>query len=206
VDPATFSWIVVFFTVSAPALAMPPPCANAQRCPHSGTALCGATLFWLMTLSLIVTVAPVASPAAGRIEIPPPKVTNESGVASLSPPVIVTRLIETVGLTTPSPIVTTGPPPSIVVAPAPEPTSCKLFKIVIPPANVPDPIAIVSPFCAASRAAWIVGKHPAFAATHNVAAERADVVAVPHTIAVAAVAAMSIVPLRIKTSSRPSLG
>ena len=144
-----------------------------------------------MTLSEIVTVAPVALPAPDGIHTPPPRAANGRGAESLNPPVMVTRLIETVGWSIPSgsPIVTTGPPPSIVVAPAPAPTSCTLFEIVIPPANVPGPIAIVSPSCAASSAAWIVGKHPAFAPTHSVAAERAGSVVAAEIIAITAGAA-----------------
>jgi hypothetical protein len=64
-----------------------------------------------------------------------------------------------------------------------------LFKTVIPPANLPGPIAIVSPSPAASSAAWIVKKHPALALTHNVDAERAGAVAAAHTIATTTVAA-----------------
>ncbi len=76
----------------------------------------------------------------------------------MTPPVIVTPLIETVGSVEPlvTPIVITGPPPRMIVAAAPEPTSRTLLAIVIPPENVPSPIRILSPSCAASTAAWIV--------------------------------------------------
>jgi hypothetical protein len=74
----------------------------------------------------------------------------------LKPPVIVTLLIETDRSAVPSPIVITGPPPSIVVAPADTPTRLTLLSIVTPPANVPAASSIVSPSSAAPSAAWIV--------------------------------------------------
>ena len=62
----------------------------------------------------------------------------------------------TVGVVVAEPIVTAGPPPLIVVAPAATPTRLTLFVIVIPPANVPGPTRTVSPSCAAFSAAWTV--------------------------------------------------
>jgi hypothetical protein len=112
-----------------------------------------------MTLSPIVTVAPVVCPVPCGIQMPPPVAKP---AASFMPPVIVTRLIATCRSLAPSnaPMVMTGPPPLMIVAPEDMPTRSTLFKIVIPPANVPGPILIVSPSCAASTAAWIVEKQP----------------------------------------------
>src|SRR5437868_3106541 len=92
---------------------------------------------------------------------PPADETNvigPFGVVTLvaTPPVIVTPLSETVNLsasTAPAtPIVSTGPPPRIVVRPAPEPTTVTLLSSVTPPAYVPGAIRIVSPSTAASKA------------------------------------------------------
>jgi hypothetical protein len=85
----------------------------------------------VIALSAIETVAPVALPAEGGIETPPPAATPGE---SFTPPVMVTRLIDTVGAVTPSPIVTTGPPPVITVAAEPAPASVTLFATRIPPA------------------------------------------------------------------------
>ena len=54
------------------------------------------------------------------------------------------------------PSVSTGPPPWMIVFPAPSPTRSTLFPTVTPPAKVPRPILTVSPSLAASTAAWIV--------------------------------------------------
>ncbi len=136
---------------------MPPPLPRAygQAAPHGspeGTVDAGAARFPVTTLSLIVTVAPRPPSAAGGTSMPPP---NASGLELLTPPVIVTPLIVTVGsVPAPSsPIVNTGPPPLITVEPAPEPSSLTLASIVIPPANTPGPMWITSPSCAASTAA-----------------------------------------------------
>src|SRR5262249_62149743 len=61
---------------------------------------------------------------------------TDSGLERVTPPVIVTPLIETVGsLEAPKvPIVITGPPPLMTVLPAPAPASLTLTLIVKPPA------------------------------------------------------------------------
>jgi hypothetical protein len=71
--------------------------------------------------------------------------------------VIVTPLIQTVGsLAAPKvPIVITGPPPLMIVEPAPAPTSCRRLSIVKPPSYVPAPTWIVSPGLAAAIAGAI---------------------------------------------------
>ena len=122
-----------------------------------------------MTLFEIVTVAPRSKSAPGGTEIPPPAAktfsspTNavDSGLEVVTAPVIVTPSIETVGSVSAKsvPIVRAGPPPLIVVAPAPAPRRARLFVIVTPPANVPRARTIVSPSDEASTAAWIVEKH-----------------------------------------------
>ena len=157
---------------------MPPPEAKEQtRGPQGGpgaNTVCGLVRFPVTRSSINVTVAAVALPVAfpgmkrpppSAIAVPPPT------VPVVKPPVIVTRLIETVGAVAPekSPIVTTGPPPLMIVAAAETPTRLRLFAIMIPPANVPEPIWIVSPSWAAFTAAWTVEKHPGFAvSTHSV--------------------------------------
>ena len=179
VEPATLSSMRVFVTVSVPQFAIPPPLANEHGLSQIGCGGPAVTRLPLMTLSEIVTVAPIVLSAAAGINTPPPAVKKpvpncDSGFESLKPPVIVTRLIETVRLAVPSPIVITGPPPSIVVAPADTPTRLTLLSIVIPPANVPGPSPIVSPSCAASTAAWIVGKQPKPGPTQSVDAAAVD--------------------------------
>jgi len=139
------------------------PSAKAHGWPHGGptplVSWAGATRLSAMTLSEIVSAAPVALPAArGGIRIPPPAAIAGSGVDELRPSRIATRLIETVGFAIPSPIVITGPPPRMTVAAADTPTSRTLFVIVIPPANAPCPIEMVSPAPAAACAAWRVWK------------------------------------------------
>ena len=79
------------------------------------------------------------------------------GLDREAPPVIVTPSIDAVGsLEAPNvPIVSTGPPPLIVVRPDPAPRSLTFLSIVKPPAYVPVPIEIVSPFFAAASAGAI---------------------------------------------------
>ena len=95
-----------------------------------------------MTLSRIVTVAPGApspggtkTPPPNTCAVPPKRKPGRGGLDVVRPPVILTRAIDTLGgLADPgSPIVTTGPPPRIVVAPAPAPLRLTLFVIVMPP-------------------------------------------------------------------------
>jgi hypothetical protein len=59
----------------------------------------------------------------------------DTGLDRVTPPVIVTPLIETVGsLDAPKlPTVITEPPPLMIVAPAPAPTNLTLLSIVKPP-------------------------------------------------------------------------
>ena len=146
VDPAVLSLIRVSVTVSTPPLSMPPPLLKPQgRVPQKGpggTATRDVTVFPVITLSAIETVAPVAlnggsGICATGIQTPPPNVTSGSGLESLMPPVMVTPLIDTVSPagSTSRKIVSTGPPPLIVVAFAPAtPTRCTLTSIVMPPA------------------------------------------------------------------------
>src|SRR5262245_33647316 len=177
VEPATLSVTRVLVSVRFPLLSIPPPQATAhgagpQNLP-AGKRPEGVTLFPVTKLSEIVTVAR-GSPGPGNgIDTPPPAATPCS---STSPPVIVMRLIETVGWgPMNAPIVMSGPPPWMVVAPAALPTRSMLFRIVIPPANVPGPTAIVSPSWAALTAAWIVAKQPGlFASTQRIASAAAD--------------------------------
>src|SRR3954469_7512767 len=86
--------------------------------------------------------------------MPPPLPLDGSRLPIASPPVTVTPRIVTVGsLAAPAtPIVSTGPPPLIVVELGPAPTILTLTSIVTPPAYVPGPSLIVSPACAAARA------------------------------------------------------
>ena len=78
-----------------------------------------------------------------------------------TPPVIVSRAIETlsVGPVKLWPIVITVPPPRTTVAPAPDPMREMLFMIAMPPAKVPGPTLIVSPFSLASSAAGPSGNN-----------------------------------------------
>ena len=86
--------------------------------------------------------------------MPPPRPLNGVRLPIVTPPVTVTPSIVTVGsLTAPAtPIVSTGPPPLMMVASGPAPTSLTLTSIVTPPAYVPGPIVTVSPLWAAARA------------------------------------------------------
>ncbi len=140
--PALLPLIRVRVTVRLPALSIPPPAANAHSStgtePHGAgeeKVDFGSATFPAMTLSLIITAGPVELSGAESIFTPPPAANPGE---SLRPPVIVTPLIETVGFTAPNPIVITGPPPSMVVAPADAPTRARSLSIVIPPAYVPE--------------------------------------------------------------------
>src|SRR5581483_4457357 len=97
---------------------------------------------------------------------------RRDGFLVVSPPVMVSRSIDT--RTLPGVIVTTGPPPLTIVAPARAPTSETLFLIVIPPANLPFPIVTVAPAGALSSAAWIVRRQPAPLPTQTVAGSRRE--------------------------------
>jgi hypothetical protein len=71
------------------------------------------------------------------------------------------------------PIVTTGPPPLMIVLPAPEPRIVTLTSTVIPPAYVPGATVMTSPLAAAATAgASCVYAHPC-GQTVNVDAEAA---------------------------------
>ena len=139
-----------------------------------GRNCCEATVLPVMTLSEIVTVAPVwnGNDPAWGMRTPPPCVTAWSGTDVLTPPVIVTSLIETVGsvAANSTPIVSTGPPPLIVVRADPAPTICTLFVTATPPANVPASSRIVSPSEAAASAACNVATQPGRLPTQIVAA------------------------------------
>jgi hypothetical protein len=105
--------------------------------------------------------------ASGGISTPPPAANapstpvngTDSGLDRVTPPVMVTLLIDTVGsLDAPKvPMVSTGPPPRIMVAADPAPRSWTLVVMVTPPAKVPGPMVIVSPSWAALTAAWMLG-------------------------------------------------
>src|SRR5262245_17655143 len=169
-EPTRFLLTLVLASVSVPQLSIPPPPANANghgspsgHCASPGTVSVGATRFPLMTLLVILTVAPPLKSAFGGISTPPPAAKTpsrpvngvDSGLERVTPPVIVTPSIETVGSSEApnSPIVSTGPPPLMIVRPAPAPTSLMLTASVPPPANGPGSTAIVSPWCDASTAA-----------------------------------------------------
>src|SRR5437868_122851 len=167
-DPTRLSLTVVWSSVSVPQLSMPPPLAQAKghgppgQDGPNGSVLVGATRLPVMALFVIVTVAPPLKSAFGGISTPPPSAitpsspTNgmDSGLERVTPPVIVTPSIETAGsLEAPkAPIVSTGPPPLMMVEPAPAPTMSRLTSIVTPPAYVPGPLRIVSPLCAPASA------------------------------------------------------
>ena len=149
-------------------MSIPAPSASAKVPP--GTAASGEARLPVMTLSAIVTVAPRPKFSAISMKTPPPSAANvSSALLVTSPPVMVTPLMDTVGGSgaRACPIVITGPPPSMIVACAPAPTSWTLASIVIPPANVPWPTLIVSPSWAASTAAWIVEKQPGLLPTQR---------------------------------------
>jgi hypothetical protein len=96
-----------------------------------------------MTLLAIVTVAPPLESPGGGTSIPPPDAKTpswpkkgvDSGLEWVTPPVIMTPVIETVGSpAAPTvPIVTTGLPPLMIVASEPAPTRRRLLSIVMPP-------------------------------------------------------------------------
>src|SRR5207248_2294161 len=144
---------------------MPPPSpwAYGQKVPPphktpdgEGDVDWGAARLPVMRLSSIVTVAPMLPLADAGTSMPPPAVKEGAGFDVLTPPVIVTPLIVTVGSlgASASPIVTTGPPPLMIVVSTPAPINFRFLSIVIPPANVPEPMWMTSPSCAASTAAW----------------------------------------------------
>src|SRR5712691_9536750 len=164
--PMRLSLTVVFARVTVPQLSMPPPTAKANaHVPPQDPVLLGATRLSVMTLFVIVTVAPPLNSALGGISMPPPAANTpswpvngiDSGLERVTPPVIVTPSIETVGsLEAPKvPIVRTGPPPLMIVWAEPAPASLTLLSIVKPPSYVPAAIAIVSPLCAAASAGAI---------------------------------------------------
>jgi hypothetical protein len=85
----------------------------------------------------------------------------ESGLEVVCPPVIFTLEIVTFGSrgANASPIVSTGPPPLMIVFLAPEPITLTLLSMVRPPAKVPGSTRITPPLWAASTASWTVSKH-----------------------------------------------
>jgi hypothetical protein len=105
-----------------------------------------------MTLSVILTVAPPPrslhppplKSVLGGTSMPPPAAQTpsfplhgiDSGLDRLTPPVIVTPSIETVGSLAAKilPTVITGPPPLMIVRPGPAPAILTLRSIVNPPA------------------------------------------------------------------------
>jgi hypothetical protein len=101
--------------------------------------------------------------------------------------VIVTPLIDTVGSVEAlkAPIVSTGPPPSMIVPLAPAPLIVTLTSIVTPPAYVPGKIMIVSPSLAALTAAWIVEKQPGLLPTQMELVFAADAAALAPPTAIA---------------------
>src|SRR5216684_1951603 len=145
--PMWLSLTVVFARVRLPEVSMPPPNAHATgQPPHggNGTVSLGATRLPVMTLFVIVTVAPPpkslhAPPlksVLGGTSMPPPAAQTpalpvhgtDSGLERVTPPVTVTPSIETVGsLAAPKvPIVRTGPPPLMIVRPGPAPVRLTL--------------------------------------------------------------------------------
>src|SRR5215467_8872019 len=121
---------------AAPQLSIPPPPAHAN--PFEAAAASAA--FAVMTLLVMVTVAPPLKWALGGISTPPPNADSwqwptDPGVERVTPPVMVTASIETVGsvVAPKDPIVITGPPPLMAVEPAPAPTIFTLTPIVKPP-------------------------------------------------------------------------
>src|SRR6184192_4296911 len=135
-------------------------------------------------------------PPPSAITLSLPTHAFDSGLVVVTPPVIVTPLMLTVGSVgaRKAPMVTTGPPPRIVVEFGPAPVIWRLRSITIPPANVPDPMRIVVRSPAALIAAWIVEKQPGLLPTHRLAVPRPE-------LAVAAVA-----PTAVTVSSNASIG
>src|SRR6266849_4676362 len=152
--PMRLSLTVVFARVRLPEVSMPPPKAKAHVPPGQpkDAVLLGATRLPVMTLLVIVTVAPPPNSSAahgpprsvlGGTSMPPPAAHTpsfpahgtDSGLERVTPPVIVTPPIETVGSLAAKiwPIVITGPPPLMIVRPGPAPTSLTLLSIVKPP-------------------------------------------------------------------------
>src|SRR5205823_4946501 len=107
--------------------------------PHGSpesTSLVGAATLPVIALPVIVRFVGVAPSAAGGTDTPPPSASNVVSKAEwVTPPVIVTSRMVTVGsLEPPSvPTVITGPPPLIVVRPAPAPSIARLLVIAKPP-------------------------------------------------------------------------
>jgi hypothetical protein len=92
----------------------------------------------------------------------------------VDPPVIVSLASET--RPADGAIVTTGPPPRTMVAPAPAPLSITLLRIVKPPSKVPRPTVTASPGRARSSAAWIERTQPGAVPTHGPAPSKARAV------------------------------
>src|SRR6266567_5052781 len=156
--PTWLSLTVVFESDKVPQLSIPPPPAHAN--PFEAAA--GSAAFAVMTLLVMVTVAPPLKWALGGISTPPPNAESwqwptDSGVERVTPPVMVTASIETIGsvVAPKDPIVITGPPPLMAVETAPAPTIFTLTPIVKPPRYVPAATWIVSPLWAAAIASDI---------------------------------------------------
>src|SRR5262245_10141926 len=156
--PTRLSLTVVFVSVRLPEVSMPPPRAHPTgQPPHggNGTLSLGATRLPVMALFVIVTVAPPPrslhppplKSVLGGTSMPPPAAQTpsfplhgtDSGLERVTPPVIVTPLIVTVGSLAAKiwPIVITGPPPLMIVEPGPAPVSVRLLSMVNPPSKVP---------------------------------------------------------------------
>ena len=141
---------VLSTTVSAPHVSIPPPLAYANwhgpsgQMGPKGTVSVGPTRLPVISLFLIVTAAPPLKSAFGGTSIPPPVATTlgastqaiDNGLVCVTPPVTVTPSMTTVGsVAAPNvPMVMTGPPPLMIVRPAPAPMSLTLTSTVIPPA------------------------------------------------------------------------
>src|SRR5215210_727893 len=181
--PTRLSLTVTPISVSVPAFAIPPPKPPAnshRRSPGQGgprgADVAGVWRLPVMTLFLIVTVAPVLPPAAAGISIPPPLLTAPMLV--WTPPVIVTPAIETVGsvMAPRTPIVSTGCPPLRIVFADPAPMIFTLTRTVAPPGNVPAASRIVSPRFALLRAARSPWKQLRLLETQRVLWGRAECV------------------------------
>src|SRR5262249_24628064 len=97
VEPATLSVTRVFVSDRFPASSMPPPQATAHgvgpQTRPDGKRPAGATRFPVTTLSEMATVERRKPGPGNGIDTPPPAATP---FKSTRPPLIVTRLIETV--------------------------------------------------------------------------------------------------------------
>src|SRR5205807_328226 len=132
---AVLLFTVVLVNVITPKLAIPPPSGSekVQPSPHDIAAV-ATTWLRVIVLSVIVTVAPrhssgslllqILPEVAAGTSMPPPTGLKDVGSVLLEPPVTVTPLTETVGSGGGPlcPIVSTGPPPLMIVAFAPAPT------------------------------------------------------------------------------------